>query len=197
MITNALMNNSEFPLYQQKSNLELSAAECVFLEIKKSTGYPSCPLCSLPLPPCLSAQTQFWDLARDRFFASECLHLRFKQVLCNSVCSHPVVSMQGYSETATEALLQSRISHLLSMCVYSYISMPLYKHTCKLHTHNQCVLFSNGVYSPFAALLVSLQHSQSKTRRLTVTSNFIQQFSPFLKFCACRQPCPEVSGALL
>lgn len=44
MIANDLMNNSEFPLHQQKSNLELSAAECVFLEIKKSTGYPSAKL---------------------------------------------------------------------------------------------------------------------------------------------------------
>lgn len=44
MIANDLMNNSEFPLHQQKSNLELSAAECVFLEIKKSTGFPSTKL---------------------------------------------------------------------------------------------------------------------------------------------------------
>lgn len=48
MIANALMNNSEFSLCQQKGNLELSAVECIFPETKKPTGFPSGPLL-LPL----------------------------------------------------------------------------------------------------------------------------------------------------
>lgn len=64
-ITNALMNNSEFSLYQQKDNLELSAAECIFQEIKKSTGFPCCLLCSLPLLHAFLHRQEFWDLATD------------------------------------------------------------------------------------------------------------------------------------
>lgn len=131
MITNALTNNSEFSLYQQKDNLELSAAECIFQEIKKSTGFPSCLLCSLPLLHAFLHRQEFWDLATDWSSASECPHLRLKQVLCNSVRSNPVVSIQGYSDTVTEALLESRKPHTLSMCVYSYIYMYLSKHMCK------------------------------------------------------------------
>jgi len=49
MITNALMSNSELSLYQEKGNLELSAAESIFPETKKPTGFPSCLQQSLPL----------------------------------------------------------------------------------------------------------------------------------------------------
>lgn len=178
------MHNSESPLYQQKINLELSGGECVFLEIKKSPGFPSCLLCSLPLLPAFLHSFGIWQQ-----IDFECPHLRLKQVLCNSVCSNPAVSLQGCSEIVTEAPLESGEPHLLSMCVYSCVCVCPCRHTCKHAYTYQC--------SPCAALLISLQHFHCKTRRFAVTSNFNQQLSPFFNVCACRQPCPEVSGPFL
>lgn len=65
MITNALMNNSEFPPHQRKSNLELSAAESGFSRNQEVPWIPLLPSLLPATPPCLSAQTWFWDLAKD------------------------------------------------------------------------------------------------------------------------------------
>lgn len=83
------------------------------------------------------------DLAADWCFAFECLHLQLKEVLCDSVRRNPVVSIQGCSWTVTEALLESRKPHILSMCVYSYSYMCLYKHMCK-HAYTQPVCVAKG-----------------------------------------------------
>lgn len=164
------MNNSESPLYQQRSNLELSAAECVFLEIKKSSGFPSCLLCSLPLLHAFLHRHSFGIWQHIDFFASELPHLRLKQVLCNSVRSDPAVSLQDCSGTVTEAPLKSRKPHLLSTCPCSWVHVYLCEHSASLLTH--IGVYGKGMYSPFPAVSASLQHLHCQTRRFTGTSNF-------------------------
>lgn len=76
------MNNSEFSLYQQRGNVELSAAECIFPETKKPTGFPSCLLRSLPLLHALLhrqfGEDSFWQ--QIGLFGSECPSFSLKQV---------------------------------------------------------------------------------------------------------------------
>lgn len=128
------MNNSESPLHQQKSNLELSAA----VSFSRNQEVHWIPLLPFVLHAFLHRQSfGIWQQT-DFFFAPECPHVRLKQVLCSSVCSNPAVSIQGCSETFS------------ALCVFVYFCVPLQAHmqAC-IHT----AVLTTCCCAPFSAAL--------------------------------------------